>query len=129
MTLTPIPLDPATKLAATRTFLSHERTMMSWVRTATSMISFGFTIYKFFQVELADRPAPDMMIGPRGFALILIGIGLGSLALAFLDHRLSLRSMRATYGDVVSRRSVAGLVAALVAGLGALAILFVALGR
>jgi putative membrane protein len=124
-----VPLDPSTGLAAERTFLAHERTMMAWVRTATTMISFGFTIYKFFQVELADRPALDRMIGPRGFALILIAIGLGSLALAFVEHRISLRLMRATYGSVVIRRSVAGLVAALVAGLGALAILFVALGR
>jgi uncharacterized membrane protein YidH (DUF202 family) len=25
---------------------------MTWVQTATSMISFGFTIYKFFQFEV-----------------------------------------------------------------------------
>ena len=25
---------------------------MAWVRTAASLISFGFTIYKFFQFEL-----------------------------------------------------------------------------
>ena len=26
--------------------------MMAWIRTATSLISFGFTIYKFFDLEL-----------------------------------------------------------------------------
>jgi uncharacterized membrane protein YidH (DUF202 family) len=26
--------------------------VMAWVRTGTSMIKFGFTIYKFFQMEL-----------------------------------------------------------------------------
>jgi uncharacterized membrane protein YidH (DUF202 family) len=25
--------------------------MMSWIRTATSLITFGFSIYKFFQLE------------------------------------------------------------------------------
>jgi len=37
-------------LALDRTRLAAERTLMAWVRTALSMISFGFTIYKFLQV-------------------------------------------------------------------------------
>jgi uncharacterized membrane protein YidH (DUF202 family) len=49
----------ATELAVERTWLAYERTLMAWVRTATSMISFGFSIYKFFQFEKAEgvRPA------------------------------------------------------------------------
>ena len=42
-------LPDATKLAVERTRLAYERTLMAWVRTSTSLISFGFTIYKFFQ--------------------------------------------------------------------------------
>jgi uncharacterized membrane protein YidH (DUF202 family) len=41
----------ATELAVERTWLAYERTLMAWVRTATSMISVGFSIYKFFQFE------------------------------------------------------------------------------
>ena len=41
--------DDRTSLALDRTRLAHERTLMAWVRTAVSLISFGFTIYKFFQ--------------------------------------------------------------------------------
>ena len=37
----------STELAFERTMLAHERTLMAWIRTAISMISFGFTIYKF----------------------------------------------------------------------------------
>jgi len=44
-------LDTATKLAYDRTRLAYENTMMSWVRTATSLITFGFSVYKFFQIE------------------------------------------------------------------------------
>ena len=32
-----------------RTRLSIERTLMSWVRTATALIGFGFTIVQFFE--------------------------------------------------------------------------------
>ena len=31
-----------------RTRLSVERTMMSWIRTATALIGFGFAIVQFF---------------------------------------------------------------------------------
>lgn len=32
-----------------RTRMSAERTLMSWVRTATALIGFGFTIVQFFE--------------------------------------------------------------------------------
>jgi uncharacterized membrane protein YidH (DUF202 family) len=32
-----------------RTRMSTERTLMSWVRTATALIGFGFTIVQFFE--------------------------------------------------------------------------------
>jgi uncharacterized membrane protein YidH (DUF202 family) len=45
-------MDSGTRLAIDRTRLAYERTMMAWIRTAASLISFGFTIYKFFQFEI-----------------------------------------------------------------------------
>ena len=39
----------ATDLALERTALAAERTLQAWVRTALSMISFGFTIGKLGQ--------------------------------------------------------------------------------
>jgi putative membrane protein len=48
-------------LAVDRTWLAHERTLMAWVRTATSMISFGFTIYKFFQFEAGKETTLDVV--------------------------------------------------------------------
>jgi len=38
-------VDPTTKLAVDRTRLAYERNLMAWVRTAVSLITFGFTIY------------------------------------------------------------------------------------
>ena len=121
-------IDTGTRLAVDRTWLAHERTMLAWVRTAASLISFGFTIYKFFQLEISklvpDRPEP--LIGPREFAMILIATGIGSLILAFVEHRRSDRQLRESFGDITPR-SVAGVVASIVGGLGALAFIVVIL--
>ena len=70
------------QLALERTILSHERTLMGWIRTSTSLITFGFTIYKFFQLELQGRPPLQGAIGPRQFAVLMICIGLFSLMMA-----------------------------------------------
>jgi putative membrane protein len=112
------PLDNGTRLAVDRTRLAHERTMMAWVRTGTSMISFGFTIYKFFELQAGGARA-TALLGPREFALIMIGTGLAALLLATLEHRRSLKLLTATYGR--QPRSVSSLVAAIVSVMGLLA--------
>ena len=94
-----VQFDTGTRLAVDRTRLAYERTLMAWIRTAVSMITFGFTIYKFFQFELRDRPVPSgPVLGPREFALTLIAIGLVSLLLSTVQHRQSMQALRAEYG-------------------------------
>lgn len=114
--------DASTGLAVDRTRLAYERTMMAWVRTGTSLISFGFTIYKFFQyqIERGEAAATGRLIGPRGFAVIMISIGLVALIMAAIDHRRSMQRLRATYG--AQPRSTAAAVAVLVSVLGLLAL-------
>ncbi|MGH8011453.1 MAG: YidH family protein [Candidatus Binataceae bacterium] len=114
-------LDPSTKLAFARTRAAYERTMMSWIRTATSLIVFGFSVYKFFQIEAPRREQQHHLIGARGFAFMLVGIGLVSLVLATVEHRHRIRMLGAQDGD--SRRSLAVLVAALISVLGILGLL------
>lgn len=100
--------------------------MMAWVRTAASLISFGFTIYKFFQyMREQGQQAPHRGFGPREFALFLIAIGLISLVLATLQSRHEMRIMRKHYAHVPF--SLANLVAGMVAVLGVLAFLAVIL--
>lgn len=94
-------LPDATALAVDRTRLAHERTLMAWVRTATSLISFGFTIYKFFQYLRENQSvAPESRFGPREFALLMIGMGVVSLVLATIEHRRNLHALRKSYGQV-----------------------------
>jgi len=116
--------DVATRLAVDRTRLSYERTLMAWIRTATSLITFGFSIYKFFQIELAGGPSSgNRLIGPREFALLMISIGLLSLLMATFQNRRDLRALKAQYPDIP--RSLARVVAALIAILGLLALIAV----
>jgi putative membrane protein len=116
-------MDAGTRLAVDRTRLAHERTLMAWVRTAVSMISFGFTIYKFFQLELGDRPQIDRAIlGPRGFAIFMIAIGILALLVSTIQHRSSLRMLRAEYGDAVPVLSLSSVVAGLFGVLGLIAL-------
>ena len=95
-------VDTGTRLAVDRTRLAYERTLMAWIRTAVSMITFGFTIYKFFQFELHDRPVPDgTVLNPRAFAMAMIVVGLVSLLLSTVQHRQSMQALRAEYGKIV----------------------------
>ena len=104
--------DAGTLLAVDRTRLAHERTLMAWIRTAVSMITFGFTIYKFFDFEFRNRPvASGSMLGPHEFALVMIAIGLVALLLSTAQHRQSMRALRAEYGTdcaMVRRRDRGG---------------------
>lgn len=96
-----LPLN--TRLALERTRGAYERTLMAWVRTGTSLITFGFAVYKFFQLELAGTTPHHVplikttLIGPREFGLVLIGIGLLSLLIGTLEHGRDLRAIRNDY--------------------------------
>ena len=107
----------STELAVDRTRLTHDRTLMAWVRTSASLISFGFTIYKFFQyMKEQGQQVQDRAFGPPQFALFLITIGLISLVLATIQHRHDMKVMRKHYAHVPY--SMATIVGALVAALG-----------
>jgi len=117
----------ATQLAVERTRLAHERTLMAWIRTATSLISFGFTIYKFFQFlrEQNEATHSDRFFGSRGFALLMILTGLVALVLATVQHRWDMKSLRTP--ETKAPYSLATAIAIVVAGLGVLGLLLVIL--
>jgi len=116
-------LPVETRLSFERTKLSHERTLMSWMRTATSLITFGFTIYKFFELELGRKSAPParQRIDAREFAMVMIGIGLFGLLLAAVQNWQHRRYVRAM--GLPAEYSFTTLAALLIGGLGILAML------
>jgi putative membrane protein len=122
-------LPDATRLAVDRTRLAFERTTMAWVRTATALISFGFTIYKFFQVEPGVDDTPGRLIGPREFAVIMISIGIFALLIGTIEHVRAMSTLRKHYSDARVPRSLAAIVGALISLLGILALTAVILRR
>jgi putative membrane protein len=78
-----------------RTRLSMERTLMSWVRTATALIAFGFTMVQFLE-RLAVQPgaAPaHLPHASRYVGLALIVTGALALLVAVSQYRRLLSHM------------------------------------
>jgi len=109
------------RLSLENTRLAYERTMMAWIRTATSLITFGFSIYKFFQIDQPRGAYGDRLVTPRGFGIILISMGLFSLLLATVEHVASMRMLRKELPT--AQWSLSALVAGLIAILGLLALI------
>jgi len=107
----------ANQMAADRTWMAQERTLMAWIRTATSMISFGFTIYKFFE---GRPPNPHSILTSRDFAILMIGFGLIALVLATIQHVIEITSI--TDLTTRKRRSIALVLSILIAVLGTVAL-------
>lgn len=110
------------QFAMERTRLAMERTLMAWIRTAVSLISFGFTIYKFFQLleETRQPPVTGYRLGPQHFGGLMIVIGLLALSLAWFQHRQQMKALRSQFGPLPY--SLAGVVAVFVATLGVAAL-------
>ena len=76
-------------LAWLRTRMALERTLDAWVRTATALIGFGFTIVQFFEhFNKMQGVAPDNGLHlARYVGLLLIGIGTLALGIAVLQYQ------------------------------------------
>ena len=110
-------------LALERTFLAYERTLMAWIRTATPLITFGFTLYKFFVYLHEQDPIkhPQQLLGARSFGLLMIGVGLVMLVLATWQHRQQTKYLKTYFADVPFSLSL--VLAGLIGGLGVLGLI------
>ena len=118
--------DAEINLAAGRTRLAYDRTMLSWIRTATALITFGFSIHQFFRIANNEVVERTSFIGPYEFGMLMIVVGLLALLLATLEHRSAIHALQAEYpktkpyGSI--HRSLAVVLATLVSILGLLAL-------
>jgi putative membrane protein len=123
--MTSPPLDANTRLAAERTRLAHERTLMAWIRTATGLIAFGVTTYQIFRYLSTAERLRAPVVSPQIVGVAMIVIGLTALILAWVQHRRAIAAIRADFGPLPG--PLAGIFAALIAGLGVIALVGVML--
>src|ERR1700756_3628049 len=87
------PGDIRSHLAWIRTRLSAERTLEAWVRTAASLIAFGFAIVQFFgglsPIPGAAQPRKSNL--SRYLGLMLIGVGTLALVIASWQYQKLLK--------------------------------------
>ncbi|MGC8494284.1 MAG: YidH family protein [Syntrophobacteraceae bacterium] len=110
--------------------LSADRTLMSWIRTSLSMISFGFTIFKFFQYLKESATSYNIPAQrARNFGTALVSLGTILLILAIVEYIVFLRRLDRDSGKKF-RISLAAVAATLISLVGLLALfdLFLRIG-
>lgn len=91
------PVLSNTDLAFERTILAENRTLMAWVRTAISMISFGFTIYKFFHEMSHPSHLSQHLFSPRKVGMMMIAFGLLALLWGVAEHNAMVKKLKKSY--------------------------------
>jgi putative membrane protein len=78
-----------------RTRLSLERTMMAWLRTAVSLIGFGFAIVQFLdRLRQSSEPSIGHPRAPEYLGMALIACGVLALVIAIWQYRWMARYLR-----------------------------------
>lgn len=80
--------------ALVRTALSSEQTLMSWIRTSLSMVTFGFSIAQFFYFLAERQDDADFTAAPNRLGIALISVGTLVLLIAMVEHSLRIRALK-----------------------------------
>jgi putative membrane protein len=83
-------VNVSNELARERSRQAADRTLMAWVRTALSLIGFGFGVSQFRDIlvraELVARRPPDHVSLTMYFGLAFIAVGVLGLLAATVQH-------------------------------------------
>jgi putative membrane protein len=108
-----------TDLAIERTRMAANRTSMAWVRTGTSLISFGFTIYKVMQAALGDTNVGLLKLaGARRLGLLLIALGTASIICGTFEYFKTVNHLNRMSGAKLKRFDMSLVVGGVVGVLG-----------
>lgn len=95
------PSIDATDMAVHRTVMAADRSLMAWVRTGLSLISFGFTIYKFLEISSQQLTASGKVLAnvssPKVIGLFMIGMGILSLIMGTVEYMSTIKMLQGQY--------------------------------
>lgn len=76
------------ELTRLRLLNAYERTLLSWVRTATSLLTLGFALYKLLQARIAEPGEHPIakVLTPKMIAVLMFGTGVIGLVMAMMRH-------------------------------------------
>jgi putative membrane protein len=79
-------------LGELRTIMAADRTLMAWVRMSLSMLSFGFTIYKF--LEGVDQSKLTHPSSPQHVGMFLAALGTAAMVFGTISYWVTLRDLQ-----------------------------------
>ena len=86
-----------------RTYLAFDRTLLAWVRTSTSLLTFGFGIYKLLAQQAGEPGSHPILefMGPKSIGIAMVAAGFVGLLTAVVEYvsfsRRNGRSIRQTW--------------------------------
>lgn len=96
-----------TGMSFQRTRMSADRTLMSVMRTALSLISFGFTIYQFFE-HLIESNVLTRTHAARNFGAALVWLGVAMVAIGIVFHVRFMLELRRTRREMTEEGLIHG---------------------
>lgn len=105
------PPDLKTELAKKRNQAAAERTLMAWIRTSLSLISFGFGIDQIVAALNNVAGVNNPIRLSRVLGLFFIALGTWAMLAASVQHRQELRHIQHEDYTYIPERSISLIVA------------------